>query len=86
MPRIYACPAPLDQAALWNAYAAEDWAEVDRLVGDDVVRRHAACGTPAQARAKLEEYQAVGLDEVIIGGVDDAPSIAAALAARFRAG
>jgi 5,10-methylenetetrahydromethanopterin reductase len=73
--------APLDQAALWNAYAAEDWAEVDRLLNDDVVRRHAACGTPAQVRAKLEEYRAIGLDEIILGALDDATSIAAALAA-----
>ena len=43
--------APLDQAALAAAYAAEDWREVDRLVSDDVVRRHAACGTPAQVSA-----------------------------------
>ena len=48
---------------------------------DDVVRRHAACGTPAQVRAKLEEYRAIGLDEIILGALDDAPSIAAALAA-----
>ncbi len=73
--------AALDQAALWNAYAAEDWAEVDRLMSDDVVRRHAACGTPAQVRAKLEEYRAIGLDEIILGALDDVPSIAAALAA-----
>ena len=73
--------AQLDQAALGVAYAAEDWSEVDRLVSDDVVRRHAACGTPAQVRARLEEYRAIGLDEVILGGMDDAPSITAALAA-----
>src|SRR5215475_2297241 len=73
--------ARLDQAALAAAYAAENWAEVDRLVSDDVVRRHAACGTPAQVRARLAEYRAIGLDEVIIGGIDDAASIAAALAA-----
>ena len=76
--------AKLDQAALATAYAAENWPEVDRLVSDDVVRRHAACGTPEQVRAKLEEYRAIGLDEVVIGGVDDAPSIAAALAAVRR--
>lgn len=76
--------ARLDQAALAAAYAAENWAEVDRLVSDDVVRRHAACGTPDQVRAKLEEYRAIGLDEVVIGGMDDAPSIAAALAAVRR--
>jgi 5,10-methylenetetrahydromethanopterin reductase len=73
--------ATLDQAALATAYAAENWSEVDRLVSDDVVRRHAACGTAVQVRAKLEEYRAIGLDEVVIGGMDDAASIAAALAA-----
>ena len=73
--------AQLDQAALGAAYAAENWSEVEQLVSDDVVRRHAACGTPAQVRAKLEEYRAIGLDEVILGGMDDAPSVAAALAA-----
>jgi 5,10-methylenetetrahydromethanopterin reductase len=73
--------APLDQAALAAAYAAEDWGSVDRLVSDDVVRRNAACGTPAQVRARLEEYRAIGLDEVIIGGIDTAEGIAAALAA-----
>jgi 5,10-methylenetetrahydromethanopterin reductase len=76
--------AELDQAALATAYAAENWTEVDRLVSDDVVRRHAACGTPDQVRAKLDEYRAIGLDEVVIGGMDDAPSIAAALAAVRR--
>jgi 5,10-methylenetetrahydromethanopterin reductase len=76
--------ARLDQAALATAYAAENWTEVDRLVSDDVVRRHAACGTPDQVRAKLDEYRAIGLDEVVIGGMDDAPSIAAALAAIRR--
>jgi 5,10-methylenetetrahydromethanopterin reductase len=76
--------ATLDQAALATAYAAENWPEVDRLVSDDVVRRHAACGTPDQVRAKLDEYRAIGLDEVVIGGMDDAPSIAAVLAAVRR--
>jgi len=66
---------------LGAAYAAENWAEVERLVSDDVVRRHAACGTPAQVKAKLEEYRAFGLDEVVIGGMDEASTIAAALAA-----
>jgi len=73
--------APLDQVALAAAYAAEDWATVERLVSDDVVRRHAACGTPDQVRATLEEYRAIGLDEVIIGGIDTPEGIAGALAA-----
>lgn len=73
--------ASLDQAALGAAYATENWAEVDRLVSDDVVRRHAACGTPAEVKMKLEEYRGIGLDEVILGGMDDASSIATALKA-----
>jgi 5,10-methylenetetrahydromethanopterin reductase len=73
--------ASLDQAALAAAYASEDWNEVDRLVSDDVVRRHAACGAPAEVKAKLEEYRSIGLDEVIIGGMEDASSIATALKA-----
>ncbi len=73
--------AKLDQGALAAAYAAENWSEVDRLVSDDVVRRHTACGTPAEVRAKLDEYRAIGLDEIVLGGMDDAGSIATALKA-----
>jgi 5,10-methylenetetrahydromethanopterin reductase len=73
--------AVLDQQALAAAYAAENWSEVDRLVSDDVVRRHTACGTPQQVRDKLEEYRAIGVDEIVLGGLDDAKSIAAALEA-----
>jgi len=73
--------ASLDQQALTAAYAAEDWSEVDRLVSDDVVRRHTACGTPQQVRDRLDEYRAIGLDEVVLGGIDDAASIAATLKA-----
>jgi 5,10-methylenetetrahydromethanopterin reductase len=73
--------APLDQTALAAAYAAEDWREVERLVSDEVVRRHAACGTPADVKARLNDYRAIGLDQIVIGGIDDASGIAAALAA-----
>src|SRR5471030_981839 len=73
--------AVLDQQALAAAYATENWSEVDRLVNDDVVHRHAACGTPAEVRDKLAEYRAIGLDEVIIGGMDEASTIATALKA-----
>jgi 5,10-methylenetetrahydromethanopterin reductase len=78
--------APLDQAALAAAYAAEDWPEVERLVGDEVVRRHAACGTAEDVKARLDDYRAVGLDQIVIGGIDDAPGIAAALAAAGEQG
>jgi len=73
--------ARLDQQALAAAYAAENWSEVDRLVSDDVVRGHTACGTPQQVRDKLAEYRAIGLDEVVLGGLDDAASIATTLKA-----
>ena len=73
--------ARLDQAALAAAYAAENWSEVDRLVNDDVVRRHTACGTAQQVRAKLNEYRAIGLDDIVLGGMDDAGTIATALRA-----
>jgi 5,10-methylenetetrahydromethanopterin reductase len=73
--------ASLDQQALAAAYAAENWSEVDRLVNDDVVRRHTACGTPAEVRDKLAEYRAIGLDEIVLGGIDDAASMAAILKA-----
>lgn len=71
----------LDQTALAAAYASENWAEVDRLVNDDVLRAHAACGSPEEVKAKLAEYRAYGLDEVVIGGMDTAESIASALKA-----
>lgn len=70
----------LDQQALWNAYRDQQWAEVERLVTDDVVRQHAAVGTPAQVRARYTDYAALGLDEVIVGGIDDVGGITRALA------
>lgn len=71
----------LDQTALWNAYRDEDWAVVERLVTDAVIRSHAAAGTPAQVRARYDEYRQIGLDDLIVGGVDDAPGIRRALEA-----
>lgn len=70
----------LDQAALWDAYRDQDWAAVERLVTDDVIRGHAAAGTPGQVRARYAEYAALGLDEVIVGGIDDVQGITQALA------
>ena len=61
----------LDQAALAAAFAREDWTEVDALVTDDVVTRHAASGTIDQASEALARYRTVGLDEIVLAGVDD---------------
>lgn len=69
----------LDQTAVWNAFRDEDWPTLEALVTDDVIRAHAAAGTPAQVRARYADYLALGLDEVTIGGIDDRTGIAAAL-------
>lgn len=73
--------AALDQAALREAYAAENWDVVDRLVTDDVVVRHAACGDAAHVRERLVEYNRAGLDHVIVSGITDPAEITAGLAA-----
>jgi 5,10-methylenetetrahydromethanopterin reductase len=73
--------ASLDQEALRDAYAAENWDDVDRFVTDDVVTRHAACGDAAHVRARLAEYNAAGLDHVIVSGITDPAEIAAVLSA-----
>src|SRR5437870_787723 len=61
--------AALDQEAVRQAVAREDWRAAETLVTDDVVRRHTASGTPAQVRARLAAYHAAGLDEVVLGGL-----------------
>lgn len=73
--------AALDQQALRDAYAAENWEAVDRLIGDDVVTRHAACGSAGHVRERLALYNQAGLDHVIISGITDPPEIAAVLSA-----
>lgn len=71
----------LDQAALAQAYAQEDWTRVEALVTDDVLRRHTASGAPAQVLAALSAYRAVGLDEIVVYGVHDGGQLADVLAA-----
>ncbi|HYM32735.1 MAG TPA: LLM class flavin-dependent oxidoreductase [Candidatus Cybelea sp.] len=58
----------LDQSALAEAYAREDWITVDRLMTDDVISRHAAAGTPEEVRAAFAAYRDVSLDEIVIAG------------------
>lgn len=71
----------LDQAALMDAYRREDWAQVEAHVSDDVVRRHAASGTPAELRSALDAYGAIGLDEIVLSGVAGGTDVAAILRA-----
>jgi 5,10-methylenetetrahydromethanopterin reductase len=75
----------LDQAALTEAYAAEDWTTVDRLVDDDVLDNHTASGTPAQVRAALAAYEAVGLDEIVLAGLANGPDLRRVLRVRLPA-
>jgi 5,10-methylenetetrahydromethanopterin reductase len=72
----------LDQAALAEAYAREDWARVDALVDDTVMRNHTVSGTPADARAGFARYRTIGsLDEIVIAGVPDSAALGRVLAA-----
>ncbi len=71
----------LDQEALRAAYAAENWAEVERTIGPAVLAAHAACGTEETVRARIREYRDAGLDQVIVAGVTDAEEIARVLRA-----
>jgi 5,10-methylenetetrahydromethanopterin reductase len=71
----------LDQAALADAYAREDWARVEALVSDDVVRRHAASGTAAELRAALAAYRATGLDEIVFSGPADGTELTSVMRA-----
>ncbi len=66
----------LDQEKLAAAFLREDWAEVERLVTDDVVRRHAASGTTDQVRARFAAYNQVGLDELVLAGQGHAAPLA----------
>jgi len=73
--------AVLDQQALREAYTAEDWEAVDRLISDDVLARHAACGDAAHVRTRLDAYHRAGLDHVIVSGITDPAEITATLSA-----
>jgi 5,10-methylenetetrahydromethanopterin reductase len=59
----------MDQAAVREAMAREDWAAFETLVTDDTVRRHTACGTPDELCQRLAAYCAAGLDEIVLAGL-----------------
>ncbi|MGP9812741.1 LLM class flavin-dependent oxidoreductase [Rhodopseudomonas sp. NSM] len=69
----------LDQAALNAAVIAEDWATAEAMIGDDIVARHAASGTPELLHRRLADYHASGLDEIVIAGVRGCAQIEAIL-------
>lgn len=59
----------MDQPAVREAMAREDWKAFETLVSDDTVRRHTACGTAGEMRARLDAYRAAGLDEIVLAGL-----------------
>jgi 5,10-methylenetetrahydromethanopterin reductase len=65
----------LDQATLYEAYSIADWPTVERLITNDVINVHAAVGTANDIKARYAAYLAIGLDEVIIGGIDETASV-----------
>jgi 5,10-methylenetetrahydromethanopterin reductase len=71
----------LDQAALRQAAARDDWAAAEALITPEVLARHAVCGTPAEVRARIAAYHAAGLDEVVLSGPREGAQAAALLAA-----
>lgn len=73
--------AALDQQAVWDAIAAGDWAGAARLVPDEVVAAHSVSGTPAQVRARLADYRAAGLDEIVLAGLTGPDQLGAVLSA-----
>jgi 5,10-methylenetetrahydromethanopterin reductase len=76
---LRAAGVTLDQPAVRDAVAREDWPAAEALVSDDVVRRHTASGTAAQVRARLAAYREAGLDEVVLGGLHTAEETVRAL-------
>jgi 5,10-methylenetetrahydromethanopterin reductase len=77
----------LDQEAVRHAVEREDWTAAEALIGDDIVRRHTASGTPARVGERLAAYRAAGLDEIVLGGLYTPEETARAVAvARGRDG
>jgi 5,10-methylenetetrahydromethanopterin reductase len=56
----------IDHQAIIAAHARHDFEGAVRLMPVEAANLFAVAGTPAQCRARLEEYLAVGLDELII--------------------
>jgi len=56
----------IDHQAIMQAHARHDFDGAVRLLPAAAANVFAAAGTPAQCRARLEEYLAIGLDEPII--------------------
>ena len=81
VPNLEQAGTVLDQSALNEAVKAQHWARAEALIRDDIVRRHAASGRPDQVRQRFAEYQATGLDEIVVSGARDGTQLAQILSA-----
>jgi 5,10-methylenetetrahydromethanopterin reductase len=63
---IKSAELPIDHAAIMAAHARHDFDAAVRLLPPEAADAFGVAGTPAQCRARLEQYLAVGLDEPII--------------------
>ena len=71
----------LDQKQLREAFAEQNWGELEQIIGPAVVGAHAACGDVEYVRKRLSEYFSAGLDQVIVSGIADPDEIRSTLGA-----
>jgi alkanesulfonate monooxygenase SsuD/methylene tetrahydromethanopterin reductase-like flavin-dependent oxidoreductase (luciferase family) len=68
----------IDREGILAALERRDWARAAALVSDDVVARHAIAGDYDECLARIAEYRASGLDELVclaVGGKDAWPNL-----------
>lgn len=68
----------LDRQGILAALERRDWAAAAALVPDQVVARHAVAGDWEQCLARIAEYRAAGLDELVclaVGGQEHWPHL-----------
>ena len=71
----------LDQAAVNDAFYADNADTADRLISDEIIERHAAAGSPKMFRARNAAYHAAGLDNAVLASMRTPEQIATVLAA-----
>jgi 5,10-methylenetetrahydromethanopterin reductase len=75
----------IDHQAIMACHARHDFDAAVRLLPTEAANAFAVAGTPAQCRARLDEYLAVGLDEPVIevSGTSDERKLALELVAEM---
>lgn len=81
-PNLDSVGSKLDQSVLNQAVLDEDWKRAEALITDDIVRKHAASGSPTDVGRRLADYHAAGLDEIVVAGVRNGDQITNILKAR----